>query len=166
MFYTCAMDAVEKRIAELGLTMPTPPQPAGTYEPVVESGAMLYVSGQIAKRDGMVMHAGRLGEAVGIEEGKEAAAAALLGALAAIRAQCGSLSVIERIVQVRGFVSSAQDFTQQPAVVDGASQLLIDIFGEAGRHARLAVGVPSLPLNACVEIEMLCQRAIKDAYKA
>ena len=150
------MDRIEKRVAELGLTIPPAPKPAGKYEPVVRRMGMLYVSGQLPQRDGKIVHSGKLGDTIQIADGKEASAQALLGALAAIRSHSGSLTIIKEIIQLRGFVNCAPHFTAHSAVIDGASHLLLAIFGDAGRHARAAVGVASLPANSCVEIELVC----------
>ena len=145
----------EQRLADLGIALPDTPAPAGLYAPAVQTGDLLYVSGQIPSRDGRILGTGHCGENVTVEEAAALARACTLNALAIVRAQLGSLDRIERVVRVGGFVASAPGFTQQPEVVNGASQLLVDLFGEAGRHARAAVGVAELPRGVPVEVEFL-----------
>ncbi len=149
----------EARLAALGLTLPTPPPAAGLYSPVVQSGALLFVSGQIPTRDGAVAGRGKVGAEVSIEEAAELARLCAINGLAQVRAHLGSLDRVVRAVRVGGFVASAPGFTDQPKVVNGASQLLLDVFGEAGRHARAAVGVAELPLGVPVEVEFLFEVA-------
>lgn len=147
--------SAEARLGELGITLPPAGTPAGLYAPVVQSGNLLFVSGQIPSRDGKPIRVGKLGSSVTIEEGQELAKVCALNALAHVRAYLGSLDRVVRAVRVGGFVASAEGFTQQPQVVDGASQLLVDVFGEAGQHARAAVGVAELPAGVPVEVEFL-----------
>lgn len=142
----------EARLEALGVTLPTPAAPVAAYVPTVEANGMLYVSGQLPFQGGQVM-TGTLGEDVGIEFGQQAARACAVMLLAQIKAALGSLDRVERIVKLGVFVNSDPRFTDQPKVADGASTLMVDVFGEKGRHARAAVGVPTLPLAAAVEID-------------
>ncbi|NYS25907.1 RidA family protein [Rhodobacteraceae bacterium 2376] len=144
---------VEQRLADQGLELPDAPAPAANYVPFVRSGALVFVSGQIsAGPDGLVK--GKLGADMAVEQGAEAAKLCALALIAQVRAACdGDLSRVRQVVKLTGFVNSTPDFTDQPKVVNGASDLMVAVFGEAGRHARAAVGVPSLPLGVAVEIE-------------
>ncbi len=150
---------IEHRIAELGLEVPTAPKPLASYIPsliVHGSPQLLYVSGQIPMRDGAPMATGRVGDAVSLEDAAACAAQCALNALAAAKgALDGDLNRIDRVVRLGGFVACNQYFTDHPKVVNGASDLMEQIFGERGRHVRAAVGVPSLPLGVPVEIEFL-----------
>jgi enamine deaminase RidA (YjgF/YER057c/UK114 family) len=147
--------SVEERLAELGIALPMPATPLAIYRPAVRSGQHVYVSGQIATRDGAVLHPGHLGHEVRVEEGQEAARAAAINALAATRALLGTLEGL-RVVRVVGYVACRPDFHQHPAVVNGASELLRDVFGEErGVGARLALGVAALPSRSPVEIEVM-----------
>jgi len=145
--------SVSERLASLGLVLPEPPPPLATFEPYVVVGDMVYTSGQIATRDGKLVAAGVLGVDVDVAGGQQAARACALNVLAQLNAAAGSLDRIARVVKVTVFVASAPDFTQQPEVANGASRLLIDVLGDAGRHARSAIGVASLPLATPVEVE-------------
>jgi enamine deaminase RidA (YjgF/YER057c/UK114 family) len=147
----------EKKIQSLGLTLPPPPKPVATYLPAVRSGNLLFLSGMIPMVEGKMAVVGKLGKELTVEQGQEVARITLLNALAVIKATVGSLDRVERIVRIGVHVASAEGFTQQPAVANGASDLLVQIFGEAGRHARLALGAAELPLNAPVELEMIVQ---------
>ena len=147
----------EHKLNQLGLTLPPAPTPVATYIPAVRVGELLFLSGVIPFRDGQVAFGGKLGRDLGVTEGYEAAQLALLNALAIIRQHCGTLDSVRKVVKLVGHVASAEGFTQQPAVINGASDLLVKIFGEAGRHARVAVGAAELPLNACVELELIVQ---------
>lgn len=142
------------RLAELGLTLPAPAAPVAAYVPVVIAGNLAHVSGQLPFIDGALV-TGRLGENVTPEQGLAAARACGLMILAQLQAALGSLDRIERVVKIGAFVSSTPDFTGQPAVANGASELMVAVFGEAGRHARSAVGVPVLPLGAAVEVDAI-----------
>jgi enamine deaminase RidA (YjgF/YER057c/UK114 family) len=147
-------EPIEHRLMHLGITLPTPAAPVAAYVPTVEVGGMLFVSGQLPFKDGHVM-VGRLGEDITLETGKEAARACAIMLLAQIKAALGDLERVERIVKLNIFVNSDARFTDQPKVGDGASTLMVDVFGDAGRHARAAVGVPALPLGAAVEIDAI-----------
>ena len=147
----------EKKIQSLGLTLPLPPKPVATYVPAVRSGNLLFLSGMIPMVDGKMAAVGKLGKELTVEQGQGVARITLLNALSVIKGEIGSLDRVERIVRIGVHVASAEGFTQQPAVANGASDLLVQIFGEAGRHARLALGAAELPLNAPVELEMIVQ---------
>ena len=147
----------ERRLQELGVQLPVAPKPVANYIPAVLSGDLLFLSGVLPSKDGQVLVAGKVDRDVTVEQGKEAARQALLNALAIVRAEVGSLDRVRKVVRLTGYVASAQGFTQQPAVINGASDLLVELFGEAGRHARVAVGAAELPLNASVELELIVQ---------
>jgi enamine deaminase RidA (YjgF/YER057c/UK114 family) len=147
----------EARLAALGLTLPTVTQPLAAYVPAVRSGNFVYTAGQLPVVDGQLVGTGKVGAEVGAHEAAALARTCALNALAAVVSVTGSLSAVRRIVKVTGFVASAPDFTGQPQVVNGASELLLEVFGEAGRHARSAVGTVVLPLNAPVEIELIAE---------
>lgn len=145
------------RLAELGLALPAVAPPAGAYQPAVTSGDLVFTAGQLAFVDGRLARTGLLGEEVSVEEGARLARVAALNALAAAAAVLGGLDRIDGIVKVTGFVASAPGFGAQPAVLNGASDLLVDVFGDAGRHARSAVGVAALPLGSPVEVELIAR---------
>ena len=147
----------ERRLAELGLVLPAPPQPVASYLPAVQSGSLLFVSGLLPFQNGVILHPGRLGEEVTVEEGAAAARQAVLNGLAVVAATAGSLRRVARVVRVNGYVASVPTFHQQPAVMNGASDLLAALFGESGRHSRVAVGVIGLPLNASVELDLIVE---------
>jgi enamine deaminase RidA (YjgF/YER057c/UK114 family) len=145
----------ESKLKALGLQLPLPPQPVATYIPAVRVGELLFLSGVLPMRDGQLAFTGKLGRDLTAEEGMEAAKLSLLNALAIAKQELGSLDRISRVVKVVGYVASAEGFVQQPQVLNGASDLLVAVFGEAGRHARVAVGAAELPRRAPVEIEMI-----------
>lgn len=145
---------VDAKLSELGLTLPAAAAPVAAYVPVVVAGGLAHVSGQVSFVDGELLK-GRLGEDVSLEDGVRAAQGCGLMILAQLKAALGSLDRVERIVKLGGFVNSAADFTDQPKVVNGASELMVAVFGEAGKHARSAVGVPTLPLGVAVEIDAI-----------
>ena len=144
------------RLADLGLALPEVVPPLATYVPAVRTGDLVFTSGQLPMVDGVMAHTGLVGGPVTPEQAKELARVCALNALAAIDALVG-LDTVVRVVKVVGFVASAAGFTGQPAVVNGASELLGDVFGDAGRHARSAVGVAALPLDAPVEVELVVE---------
>ncbi len=149
--------SAEEQLAVLGLTLLSPPKPVASYVPAVQSGDLLFLSGILPMRDGKPAWTGKLGRDLTVEQGIEAARLACLNALAVVRAELGSLDRVARVVRLGGHVASAEGFTQQPAVVNGASDLLVAIFGDAGRHARLALGAYELPLNAAIELELIVE---------
>jgi enamine deaminase RidA (YjgF/YER057c/UK114 family) len=148
------MSAAEARLAELGLTLPGVAAPLAAYVPAVRSGSYVFTAGQLPLVDGKLPLTGKVGAEVTAEEAKELARTAALNGLAAVKSVIGDLDRLKRVVKVTGFVASAPDFTGQPGVVNGASELLGEVLGEAGIHARSAVGVAVLPLDAPVEIEL------------
>jgi enamine deaminase RidA (YjgF/YER057c/UK114 family) len=151
--------SIEDRLAELNLTLPPAPRPLASYIPAVLTGNLLVVSGQVPVEGGRVVHPGKLGGQISIEEGQQLARLCVLNGLAVAKQVLGSLDRIRRVVRVGGFVASVEGFVQQPAVINGASDLLAEIFGEAGRHARVAVGVNELPLGCAVEVEFMFEVA-------
>ena len=151
--------SVADRLAALGLTLPAVAPPVAAYVPAVISGSHVFTSGQLPFVDGALPATGKVGAEVSAEDAKGYAATCILNALAAVESQIGSLDRITRIVKVTGFVASAPGFTGQPGVVNGASELLGELLGEAGVHARSAVGVAELPLGAPVEIELIAEFA-------
>ena len=151
--WTGAM-SIESKLAELGIVLPEPAAPVAAYVPVVVHGGMAHVSGQLPFIDGQLV-AGRLGEDVALEQGVAAARACGLMILAQLKAALGSLDRVERVVKLGAFVSSTGDFTDQPKIANGASELMAQVFGDAGKHARSAVGVPVLPLGAAVEVDAI-----------
>ena len=149
--------SVEARLAELGLELPEVATPAGSYVPAMISGNLVFTAGQIPLVDGKLMAEGRLGAEISPEQGKEIAQRCALNAIAAVKSVLGDLGRVKRVVKVVGFVASTPDFTAQPSVVNGASELLQAAFGDAGIHARSAVGVAVLPLNSPVEVELVVE---------
>ena len=147
----------EAKLIELKIALPTAPKPVASYIPAVRAGDLLFLSGTGPFKDGTIAFAGKLGKDLTVEQGYEASKLSVLNALAIAKQELGSLDQIKRIVRMSGHVASAQGFTQQPQVLNGASDLLVQIFGEAGRHARLALGAAELPLNMCVELELILQ---------
>ena len=147
----------ENRLVELGLTLPSPPKPVATYVPFLQVGSLLFLSGVVPSRNGQIMFCGKLGREYSKEEGYEATKLTLLNALANIRLALGTLDRVKRIVKMIGYVASQDGFVEQPFVINGASDLLVKIFGEAGRHARVAVGVAELPLGVPVELELIVE---------
>lgn len=146
---------VEQRLREIGRELPPVPSPAGSYVPAVRSGSLVFTAGQVPLVDGKPTHTGKVGDGVFLEEAKQAAATCALNALAAVESLgAGTLEKVRRVVKVTGFVASAPGFNQQPQVVNGASDLLGEALGEAGVHARSAVGVAELPMDAPVEVEI------------
>jgi enamine deaminase RidA (YjgF/YER057c/UK114 family) len=147
----------EERLAALGLTLPKVMTPLAAYVPAVRTGNYVYTAGQLPFVDGALPATGKVGAGVSVTEASALARICALNALAAVASVTGGLSVVRRIVKVTGFVSSAPDFTAQAQVINGASELLIEVFGEAGRHARSAVGMAVLPLDTPVEVELIAE---------
>jgi enamine deaminase RidA (YjgF/YER057c/UK114 family) len=148
---------VEDKLASLGLSLPLPAEPVASYVSAVRTGNLIYTSGQIPTRGGVLVYTGTVGLDLNEDEGYDAARVACLNALAAIKSIIGDLNQISRIVHVAGYVTSEDGFTDQPTVINGASDLLIEIFGEAGRHTRTSVGVYQLPLDAPVEVAIIAE---------
>jgi enamine deaminase RidA (YjgF/YER057c/UK114 family) len=151
--------AVAARLAELGMTLPQVTKPVASYVPAAVTGNLVFTAGQLPFADGALPATGKVGAEVSSEDAQRFARTCALNALAAAESVIGSLDRVTRIVKVVGFVASAPDFTGQPAVINGASDVLVEIFGDAGRHARSAVGVAVLPLDAPVEVELILEFA-------
>ena len=147
---------IEEKIKTIGIKLPNPPSPAGSYIPVVKSGNLLYVSGQIPMEDGKVAFTGKVSDA-NIETAQKSARICAINILAQLKKELGDLEKISRIIRLSGFVNSGPEFTQQPKVINAASDLFYEIFGEGGKHSRIAVGVSSLPLNSMTEIDAIVE---------
>jgi enamine deaminase RidA (YjgF/YER057c/UK114 family) len=151
------MSTPEERLAELGLTVPEVVPPVAAYQPTSRSGNLVFTAGQLPMRDGAPIATGKLGGGVSEDEGYECARQCALNALAAIKAEVGELANVKRVVKAVVFVASTPEFTAQPKVANGASELLGEVFGDAGKHARSAVGVAVLPLDVPVEVELVVE---------
>ena len=151
------MSTPEERLAELGLSVPEVAKPVAAYVPTVRTGSYIFTSGQLPLREGQLITTGKVGDEVTPEEAVECARQCALNAIAAVRAEVGELTRVKKIVKMVAFVASTPDFTGQPGVANGASELFGEVFGEAGQHARSAVGVPVLPLDAPVELELIVE---------
>lgn len=147
--------SIEARATELGLELPAPPKPLASYIPAVQVGELFFLSGVLPIRNGQLLMTGKIGRDLTVDQGREAARLAVLNALAIARGELGTLDRITRVVRMVGYVASGEGFVQQPSVINGASDLLVQLFGEAGRHARVAVGAAELPLNSPVELELI-----------
>jgi enamine deaminase RidA (YjgF/YER057c/UK114 family) len=152
-------DSPEERLKDLGYELPAVPRPAGSYVPAARAGSLLFTAGQLPFKEGALAYVGKVGREVSVEEAQQAARLCAINALAAVEAEAG-LENVRRVVKVTGYVSSAADFNNQPMVLNGASELLGEVFREKGIHARSAVGVAELPLDAPVEIELVVEMAI------
>ncbi len=149
------VSSVESKLEAMGLTLPPVPRPVAAYVPWVLHQGTVYVSGQIPTAGGELRYRGKVGAGLTLEEGYQAARLCALNALAVLKAALGDLDRVGRVVKVTGYVNSAPDFTDHPKVINGASELLAEVFGERGRHARAAVGVAALPLGAATEVELV-----------
>jgi enamine deaminase RidA (YjgF/YER057c/UK114 family) len=149
--------SIESKLKTLGIALPEPPAPVGSYVPSVRTGNLLFLSGMIPFRQGKLVFEGKVGRELSVEEGQEAARLSLLNALAVVRHSLGSLDHVKRIVRLSGHVASAPGFYQQPLVLNGASDLLVQIFEERGYHSRLALGASELPLNAPIELDLIIE---------
>jgi enamine deaminase RidA (YjgF/YER057c/UK114 family) len=148
--------AVEAKLKSLGIVLPVPPAPVANYVGFVRSGALLFISGQICYgTDGKLAAKGKLGDGVSVEDGQKAARACAVNLLAQVKAALGDLDKVVRVVRLGGFINSAPSFTEGPKVMNGASDLMVEVFGDKGRHARTTVGVAALPVDAAVEVEGL-----------
>jgi enamine deaminase RidA (YjgF/YER057c/UK114 family) len=147
----------ETRLEQLGLVLPKPPVPVGAYLLAQQVGDLMYLSGTTCYVDGELLYTGRVGKELSIEEGYLAARQTMLNLLSVIKAELGDLDRVERVIKINGYVNSAPDFDRQPAVINGASELLVNIFGTRGKHARTSIGVSDLPGHIPVEIEMVVQ---------
>jgi enamine deaminase RidA (YjgF/YER057c/UK114 family) len=150
--------SIDKKLADLGITLPPPGAPAGNYVPFVVVGDLAFMAGQVAREAGKMKFTGKVGKGVSIEQGQEAARLCAVNLLAQLKEACGGdLDRVERCVRLGGFVNSPPDFYDHPKVVNGASDLMVAVFGERGQHARTAVGVSALPLDSAVEVEAVFQ---------
>jgi enamine deaminase RidA (YjgF/YER057c/UK114 family) len=149
--------SIAGRLAELGIALPPPPKPVASYLPAVRSGSLLFISGQLPTENGRVLFPGKVPADLSIDDATAAARVAVQNALAVAQAELGSLDRVARVVRLTGHVASAPGFTAQPAVINGASDLLFQVFGERGRHSRAALGAAELPLGAPVEIELILE---------
>jgi enamine deaminase RidA (YjgF/YER057c/UK114 family) len=145
----------EERLKHMGIELPAAPAPVGSYAAAARSGNLIFISGMLPLRDGRLARTGKVGEGVSPEEAREDARAAALNALAVLKEHAGSLNSVAGCVKVTGYIASTRDFIEQPAVLNGASNLMVEVFGDAGRHARAALSVPVLPLDSPVEIEFI-----------
>jgi len=145
----------EQKLKEMGIVLPAAPAALGAYVPCVQTGNLLFLSGQLPLREGRLIRTGKLGESVSIRDAQDDARQTVMNALSNVKAALGSLDRVVKCVKLNGYVASASDFTDQPKVLNAASELLRDIFGDQGRHARVAVGVPVLPLNSPLEIDFI-----------
>lgn len=148
---------IDETLSSLGVALPSPPPPAGSYVPVVISGNLAFVAGQIPMEAGRVKFTGKVGKDLPVESGQQAARLCTINALAQLKVALGSLERVRRVVKVTGFVNCEPSFAEQPKVVNGASDLLVQVFGEKGKHARAAVGVAGLPLESAVEVEFIVE---------
>jgi enamine deaminase RidA (YjgF/YER057c/UK114 family) len=150
------MSAIDKKLAELGITLPNPPAPIAAYVPYVVTDRLVFVAGQVPSENGQVKYTGTVGADVDIATGQKAARLCALNVIAQVRSACGGdLDRVERCVKLGGFVASTPSFTDQAQIINGASELMQEVFGEAGKHARFAVGANVLPRNACVEVDAI-----------
>jgi enamine deaminase RidA (YjgF/YER057c/UK114 family) len=145
----------EKKLKELGIELPEAPTPLGSYIPVLRTGNLVFLSGILPLRQGKLMKQGKVGKDLSLDEAKEEARTATINALSVLKAHVGSLDKVTRCVKIAGYIASSPDFTEQPKILNAASDLLFEIFGEKGRHVRAAVGVNVLPLNSPIEIEFI-----------
>jgi enamine deaminase RidA (YjgF/YER057c/UK114 family) len=145
----------EEKLKELGIELPDPPPPLGSYVPITRTGNLVFLSGMLPLVEGRLLRKGRVVENITIDDAREDAKRAVMNALSVLRSYIGSLNAVRRCIKITGYIASSPDFTEQPKVLNAASDLLYEIFGEAGKHARAAIGVPVLPLNAPVEIEFI-----------
>ena len=148
---------IEDRLKELSIKIPTPPKPAGSYIPVVTTNNLAFVSGQIPMKDGKIVFEGKVPKEQSLDSAREAAKICIINGLAQLKVNLGSLDKITKFVRISGFVNSSPNFTEQPKVINAASDLLVEIFGDIAKHSRIAVGVTSLPLNSTVEIDMIVE---------
>ena len=148
---------IEEKLQSLNISLPTPPKPAGSYIPVVVSKSWAFVSGQIPIKDGKVAFMGKVPTSQSIENAQKAAKLCAINALAQLKAELGDLDRIQKIIKVSGFVNSEQNFSEHPKVINAASDFLYDVFGEKGKHSRIAIGANSLPLDSTVELDMIVE---------
>lgn len=147
--------SIEERLKELDITLPTAPEPLGAYIPYIRTGNLLFLSGILPLREGRLLRSGRVGESLTIEEARQEARQAVINALSIVKAAIGNLDLVSRCIKLSGYIASSHNFTEHPSVLNAASELLYEIFGERGRHARVAIGVNVLPLNSPIEIDFI-----------
>ena len=150
---------ISESLQRLGVTLPQAPRPVGSYVPACQAGNLVFVSGVLPFQEGKILQPGKVGRELSVEQGAANARIAIINALAILQQELGDLSRIKRIVRLTGHVASAEGFVEQPAVINGASDFLVEVFGEIGRHARLALGAFELPLHAPIELELIVQVA-------
>lgn len=148
---------IEEKLLELGIKLPIPPNPAGSYIPIVRTGNLAFVSGQIPIKDGKIVYSGKVTKDLSLEDAQKAAQLCVINALAQLKSEFGDLERISKIIRLSGYVNSPPDFIEQPKVINGGSDFLFEIFGKKGQHARIAIGVSSLPLNSAVEIDLIVE---------
>ena len=148
---------IEDKLKELSIEIPAPPSPAGSYIPVVTTGNLAFVSGQIPMKDGKVIFEGKVPEKQSVDSARDAAKICIINGLSQLKTNLGSLDNITKFVRISGFVNSSPDFAEQPKVINAASDLLVEVFGDMAKHSRIAVGVANLPLNSTVEIDMIVE---------
>ena len=148
---------IDEKLASLNITLPDPPKPAGSYVPVIIAGRLVFVSGQIPLKEGKVQYFGKVSKDISVEEAQKAAKLCIINALAHLKNELGNLDKISKIIRVSGYVNSTPEFVEHPRVINAASDLLYEIFGSRGQHSRIAIGVASLPLNSCVEIDVVAE---------
>ena len=152
------MGLIDKKLAELGIMLPTPAKPIANYVPWVKTGNLVFISGQGAVKDGKIEYTGRVGETLSVEDAIASARLTAINVIAHLRDACsGDLDRVKRIVKLLGFVNCTPTFGEQPKVINGASDLMVEVFGDKGRHARSAVGAPALPFNLSVEVEAIAE---------
>lgn len=152
------MGLIDKRLAELGIMLPTPAKPIANYVPWVRTGNLVFISGQGSVRDGKIEYTGKVGETLSVEDAIASARLTAINVIAHLRDACGGdLDRVKRIVKLLGFVNCTPNFGEQPKIINGASDLMVEVFGEKGRHARSAVGAPALPFNLSVEVEAIAE---------
>ena len=152
------MGLIDKRLAELGIALPTPAKPIANYVPWVRTGNLVFISGQGAVRDGKIEYTGKVGDTLSIEDAIASARLTAINVIAHLRDACGGdLDRVKRIVKLLGFVNCTPTFGEQPKIINGASDLMVEVFGDKGRHARSAVGAPALPFNLSVEVEAIAE---------
>ena len=149
--------SIEARAKQLGIAIPAPAAPLGAYVPAVRSGSLIFVSGAVAMKDGQPLFRGKLGAELSIEQGQAAARQAAINALGSLKGEIGDLDRVSRIVRVEGHVASAPGFTDQPKVINGASELLGELFGDRGKHSRVALGAAELPMGSPVEVALIVE---------
>lgn len=145
----------EKKLQELGIELPEVPQPLGSYIPFIQTGNLIFLSGLLPLINGKLLRTGRVNESVSLDEAREDARIATINALSVLKKYLGNLNIVKRCIKITGYIASSPDFIEQPKVLNAASDLIAEIFGEAGRHSRTAIGVTVLPLNSTVEIEFI-----------